>query len=155
MSVRRAVRGLLLTPAGEILLLKLREPVTKAEFWITPGGGLDGGEDPEAGVRREVREETGYAGAPGPPVWERRCAFTWNGRVLDQFETYYVFRVPGRFEPAMTPAADSTEHETLLEFRWWTAAEISESSDTFAPRGLGDLLNLLRVQGAPGRPIAI
>jgi 8-oxo-dGTP diphosphatase len=31
--------------------------------WTLPGGGLEGGEDPERAVRREVREETGYRAA--------------------------------------------------------------------------------------------
>ena len=29
--------------------------------WTMPGGGLEAGEDPEAAVRRELREETGYS----------------------------------------------------------------------------------------------
>ncbi len=29
--------------------------------WTMPGGGLEAGEDPEATVRRELREETGYS----------------------------------------------------------------------------------------------
>lgn len=144
MTPRRAVRGLLVTPAGELLLLKVREPLTAVEFWVTPGGGLAPGEEPAAAVIREVREETGYAAATtGPVVWERRHAFTWNGITHDQYESYYLFRVPERFDAVMTPAADSTEHETLLEFRWWTAGQIAASTETFAPAGLGGLLGEL------------
>ncbi|MGO1508494.1 MAG: NUDIX hydrolase, partial [Microbacterium sp.] len=33
--------------------------------WTMPGGGLEAGEDPEDAVRREVREETGYAARVG------------------------------------------------------------------------------------------
>ncbi|HEY2811049.1 MAG TPA: NUDIX domain-containing protein [Rhabdochlamydiaceae bacterium] len=39
----------------EVLLIKRRDiPV-----WVFPGGGLESGENPEEGVRREVLEETG------------------------------------------------------------------------------------------------
>ncbi|MBA7674792.1 ADP-ribose pyrophosphatase [subsurface metagenome] len=43
-----------------ILLVKqFRKPVEK-ELLEIPAGGIDPGEDPEAAVRRELREETGY-----------------------------------------------------------------------------------------------
>jgi len=43
-----------------ILLVKqFRKPVEK-ELLEIPAGGIDGGEDPETAVRREMREETGY-----------------------------------------------------------------------------------------------
>jgi 8-oxo-dGTP pyrophosphatase MutT (NUDIX family) len=32
----------------------------RAGMWVPPGGGLDPGESPEAGARREIREETEY-----------------------------------------------------------------------------------------------
>jgi 8-oxo-dGTP diphosphatase len=41
---------------SKVLLIKRRDiPV-----WVFPGGGLDFGETPEEGVRREVLEETGF-----------------------------------------------------------------------------------------------
>ncbi len=43
---------------GRLLLAHWNEGRRAA--WTMPGGGLEHGEDPEAAVRREVREETGY-----------------------------------------------------------------------------------------------
>ncbi|MFA5134231.1 MAG: NUDIX hydrolase [Patescibacteria group bacterium] len=44
--------------AGQVLLAKrAREP--RLGFWDLPGGFLEDGEDPQAGVRREIREELG------------------------------------------------------------------------------------------------
>ena len=49
--------GLIFNDArDQVLLIKRRDiPV-----WVPPGGGLDSGETPEAGVMRELLEETGY-----------------------------------------------------------------------------------------------
>ena len=38
---RDAVRAILLTPAPEVLLLRIRPPQGGDAFWITPGGGLE------------------------------------------------------------------------------------------------------------------
>jgi 8-oxo-dGTP diphosphatase len=47
---------------GRVLLVRIAPsyPVTGA--WTLPGGGLDFGEHPEAGVLRELEEETGLLG---------------------------------------------------------------------------------------------
>jgi ADP-ribose pyrophosphatase YjhB (NUDIX family) len=44
---------------GRILLCRVSPGNNGAGLWTLPGGGLDFGEPPEAGVVREVEEETG------------------------------------------------------------------------------------------------
>ncbi len=44
-----------------VLLTRVSNEGPGGGLWTLPGGGLDFGEDPEAGAIREVREETGYA----------------------------------------------------------------------------------------------
>src|ERR1700736_3782307 len=56
---RNAAHAILLTPDVEVLLIRLRSPATGEFFWVTPGGGLEAGETPEQGLRRELREELG------------------------------------------------------------------------------------------------
>jgi ADP-ribose pyrophosphatase YjhB (NUDIX family) len=45
---------------GAILLTRVSAKGPGGGLWTLPGGGLRFGEDPVAGVTREVREETGY-----------------------------------------------------------------------------------------------
>lgn len=47
--------------AGRILLVRASVQSNAPGQWFLPGGGLDHGEDPVAGLHRELREETGLA----------------------------------------------------------------------------------------------
>ncbi len=51
---RVSVKGLAIDESGRFLLLREADG-----SWDLPGGGLHHGEDPIAGLRREVQEETG------------------------------------------------------------------------------------------------
>lgn len=155
MIERQAVRALLLSPQAELLLIKIIEPKSKRTFWLTPGGGIDPGESPTAGLRREVFEETGLLNFEiGPEVWQREHKFTWDGQVILQHERYYVVRVH-RFEPTVDYLPDQMEQATFGGFGWWTAQAISQSAEDFAPHGLGVLLRSLIQEGLPSRPIVL
>jgi ADP-ribose pyrophosphatase YjhB (NUDIX family) len=51
---------------GTILLCRIAPGYPGAGTWTLPGGGVDHGEHPDAGVVREVAEETGLAAVLGP-----------------------------------------------------------------------------------------
>lgn len=53
-----------LTPAGEVLLVRQYRHGTRTFTLEIPGGMVDPGESAEEAAVRELREETGFAGAP-------------------------------------------------------------------------------------------
>ena len=143
--VRDAVRALVLDPEDRILLVRFVAPGSNDSWWATPGGGLEG-ESVEEALRRELREEAGLVEFElGPSVWTRRHSFMWNGRELDQRETFLIVRAEA-FAPR--PSVDLAA-EFVHELRWWTLNEIERSSEQFAPRELGTRLRQLLEQGPP------
>lgn len=64
--VRVGAHAIVLDEAGRILLARISEPTPDDGRWTLPGGGLNLGETPVDGCRREVEEETGYLVEPGP-----------------------------------------------------------------------------------------
>ncbi len=61
-TTRVAAYGVCLDDDQRLLLVRLNDVTTRPGAWTLPGGGLDFGEHPEAGVVRELREETGLEG---------------------------------------------------------------------------------------------
>lgn len=155
MTERQAVRALILNPQDKLLLIKIIEPQTKRTFWLTPGGGLHPGESPLVSLRREIFEETGLADFEiGPEVWRRQCHFTWNGATIHQQESFYLVRVT-HFEPTARHVPDDVERIAFNGFQWWSAAEIEQSQEAFAPRGLSGLFQALLQNGPPPEPIIL
>ena len=57
--LRLGVYGVIVDPRERLLLTRLAPGRPHEGCWTLPGGGLEHGEDPRCGVRREVHEETG------------------------------------------------------------------------------------------------
>jgi len=53
---------LALTENNEVILAKQYRPGPEKILYEIPGGGVSPGEDPEAAIKRELLEETGYSG---------------------------------------------------------------------------------------------
>ena len=152
MIMRRVVRAVMMTPDQRVLLMRVQEPVSGTEFWVTPGGGLEPGESDEDALRREVAEETGATRiSPGKQVWTRRCEFTWDNREYSQKEYFYQVRTDP-FEPVMDGNPAPGEASAFREFRWWSVDAIGRSEETFSPRQLHSLLESLTRNGPPDEP---
>lgn len=131
-------------PAAAVMLLNSENRVFVAQridnaldAWQMPQGGLDPGEDPEAGALRELEEETGIpphlveilGRAPDtllydlPPELQGRM---WGGKYRGQAQHWFV----ARFLGADTDIDLDTQHP---EFRAWKWADASELVDMIVP----------------------
>jgi len=117
---------------------------------------LEPGETPEAGLRRELYEETGLERVKiGPCMWKRFHEFDWDGRRVRQNELYFLVRTR-RFEPVMMDNPSAGEAAAFRGFRWWTADEIDAAAGTiFSPGALARLLRELLTDGPPSGPIDV
>lgn len=99
-----------------------------AGCWGLPGGFLDEGEPPEAGLRREVREETGLEIEPG------ELFGTWMQPHGDRTVLCLVWRA--RVLGGVEQAADD-----VLELAWFRADELP---DDIGPRAFADAVSVWR-----------
>ena len=135
----------MLTSEQQVLLMQVQELSKGFKIWITPGRGVENGEDAETCLHREIQEETGATQIKiGPHIWHRHHIFEWNNQMLSQKEDYYLIPIE-HFEPDMQTNPSETELMDFQQFKWWTLEEISTSQDEFAPRLLAEhLQSLLR-----------
>ena len=89
---------------GRLLISHRSDKVQEPNTWGTWGGAMDSGEDPGEAVRREVKEETGFADEVELwPIWifQHESGFKYHN---------YLAVVPSEFEPVL-------DHETQ-GFEW-------------------------------------
>lgn len=150
MEVRTAIRAIVLDAQDRILLAHVREQ-EQGLFWLTPGGGLEPGEDDVACLRRELWEETAISDAEiGAQLWFRHHVFRWNGNDVDQSERYYLVRV----DDHEAVWQDDSGELGFEGHRWWTLEELraASDSDAFVPRRLPTLMQQLLSDGPPPEP---
>ena len=153
---RTSGRVLLLDRDDRVLLLRGSDPDDPAagQWWFTPGGGLEPGESPEQGARRELLEETGLDLAQlGAPVWVRTAEFTFLGQSYRQAETFFLARVDGHVVDFS--GHSDIERTAVHGFAWWSLDDLDASEVTVYPTALAAELRLLLAQiRQVGPPIA-
>lgn len=143
-----------MTPAHELLLTKITNPFGNWLGWITPGGGVDPGEDELTALKRELYEETGFTlNSDAIKVWRRFVKFPWDGKNVEQAESYFLIHT-AKFNPVPIKLTE-TEKRELLETRWWKISDIKSSSERFAPKALAERLELLLTGNIPIVPVEI
>ncbi|HZD03678.1 MAG TPA: NUDIX domain-containing protein, partial [Longimicrobiales bacterium] len=145
-GARPAARVLVISDDLRLFLLKGVEAGVDP-WWVSPGGGLRSGESFEAAAARELLEETGFSAPIGPCVWTRHHRYTWYGKPHDQYERFFVAWIGPTTEPRPLRADGY-----IVGHRWWRLDEIRASTDSFAPRRLGDLLAPILRRDYPEMP---
>jgi 8-oxo-dGTP pyrophosphatase MutT (NUDIX family) len=138
---RPSAKVLLIDEDGRLLLLSGidRTKPDVAPWWLAVGGGIEPGESPEQTAVRETFEETGLAiGHPGRVVFTHRHTWDFEGTEYDQEEWYFVVHT-GHFDPS-PQAWTEVESATIRGHRWWSVAELRETTEAVYPEGIADRL---------------
>lgn len=150
---RRAARVIVVDGAGKLLLLRGIDPAEPSRaWWITPGGGLEPGEEPRFGAARELFEETGLTVAPAAltgPVVSRTASFPFLGRQCRQDEVLFFTRLSGGAE-MRTDGWTAVERASVTDLRWWTLDDLASATETIYPPALPEIVRPLLASGWDG-----
>ena len=139
---RLTSRVLLFDHENRVLLFLTKAPDTSGiARWLTPGGGVDPGENHADAAVRELFEETGLTGIElGEPVWAHDFVVAWNDADHDTGHAEFYTAVVDRFEPSSANWTDD-EKVDVLEHRWWSLAELIATDEPYEP---AELISLVR-----------
>jgi 8-oxo-dGTP pyrophosphatase MutT (NUDIX family) len=138
----RAVARVLLYDADDRVLLFLNRGKDHGvpPRWITPGGGVDPGEDFDDAALRETWEETGLRleDVPAPfLIDDFDPDQRWHAYDTGRW-AWYALRVTG-FEPTSDGWTEE-ERVDVAEWRWMSADEIARDAFPCEPSNLPDLV---------------
>jgi 8-oxo-dGTP pyrophosphatase MutT (NUDIX family) len=141
---RHSARVIVLDGAGRVLLLRslfVPGKASRGHLWLTPGGGVEDGEDIATAATRELAEEIGLRAAPEQL---RPVAFTGGyadlGWAKGQFrDDFFLLRVDSH--EVDTAGLTDFERTHYQGHRWWTVAQLHQTTETVYPLGLADLLS--------------
>jgi TDG/mug DNA glycosylase family protein len=137
---RRAVRALVVDGRGRVVLVRWVRPGSGEAWWITPGGGVQEGEDELVALRRELDEELGLREVEDPRfLYEREHELPLEAGIVRQHDRFYLVRVEAH---DVVPTLDLAA-ENLHGHRWWTPGELESSDERISPPGLADVVRAL------------
>jgi 8-oxo-dGTP pyrophosphatase MutT (NUDIX family) len=153
---RPTARLFVLDPLDRLLLFRFRGG-DGGFSWLTPGGGLHRGETVQAAAVRELAEETGYVVTEdnlGPIVATRGGLWrSRSGRLVFGADTYFQVRVA--HPDVSTDGHEELERSIITGHRWWTVAELRETTEYISPPNAADLVATLIADGPPPHPVRL
>ncbi|MDF1479955.1 NUDIX domain-containing protein [Leifsonia sp. H3M29-4] len=141
MSFRATSRVLLFDETGRVLLfLQYGKSHDVPPRWMTPGGGVDPGEDHDQAAIRELFEETGLVlDAIEPPFLTEDFAPDQRWHPYDTGRwSWYIVRTT-RFEPDRAAWTDE-EQADVVRWRWLSADELEAEGFDYEPANLPELI---------------
>lgn len=142
---RETARTLMLDERNRVLLMYTHwDPGTGLPpRWLTPGGGIDEGEQVSEAAVRELFEETGLVVTPeelGDQIGSIAFEIDWTeGRYETGVAHFFRFKIPSTTYISFDNWTNS-EWRDIIELRWWSLDELVKSNERFGPPGLIDFI---------------
>ena len=158
MRIRPSARLLVFNKWDEVLLFKSMHqqgPLIGQNYWFTPGGAVEAGENFEQAGIRELEEETGLrCDSLGPEVSRRVFVLRLtDGEEVEADERYFVAR-PDADQLSFVGWTD-LEIEVIAGHKWWSRREIADTTETIWPENLVEMLVSSEVQAGSNAQKAV
>ena len=153
--LRRSARVLLFDPRGDLLLIRFRAESEgrTVTFWVTPGGEIEPGEEPEEAAAREMYEELGLSlPLVGPVHGESGGEYVHLGERVSNDDVFFA-TVCDRAAPKLA-GITADEVRLMQEMRWWTPEELASTAEAIYPARLAEIAGTIWrvVQAAEPNP---
>ena len=127
MKARRTARIYVFDPNARVLLIHfvVQRSDGPFEFWLTPGGEIEGDETSAEAAAREVREELGLSVAVEGPTYTECNRFEHQGEMRDNTDFFFVARCAS--DTPRLVGLTPEEIAIMREVRWWSAEEIAQA----------------------------
>jgi 8-oxo-dGTP diphosphatase len=144
-KLRRAARLLVVDSRNRVLLVQYARS-SGQRYWATPGGGLEDGETFEEAAAREALEELGVRNPTLAALSAKTADFEFVDGEVHQMEKFFFLHLESlEFDAQVREAHD---REGILEARWWSLADLSNSNESIFPDKLAEIVGRAR-RGQP------